>query len=42
MGIVVEYAGRTGKPVWEQPQALDWDYLQFGAEQPASLQRRLR
>jgi FtsP/CotA-like multicopper oxidase with cupredoxin domain len=31
MGMVVEYAGRGGKPVWEQPQTLEWDYLQFGA-----------
>jgi FtsP/CotA-like multicopper oxidase with cupredoxin domain len=41
MGIVVEYAGRAGKPAWEQAQTLDWDYLQFGgakqsdAKQPA-------
>jgi len=32
MGIVVEYAGRSGKPVWQQPQTLEWDYLQFAAE----------
>jgi FtsP/CotA-like multicopper oxidase with cupredoxin domain len=32
MGMVVEYAGRGGKPVWEQPQTLDWDYLQFGVD----------
>ena len=31
MGMVVEYAGREGKPVWQQPQTLEWDYLQFGA-----------
>ncbi|HZD44636.1 MAG TPA: multicopper oxidase domain-containing protein, partial [Acidobacteriaceae bacterium] len=29
MGIVVEYAGRTGKPQWQQPQQLLWDYAQF-------------
>jgi FtsP/CotA-like multicopper oxidase with cupredoxin domain len=34
MGIVVEYAGSTGKPAWEQPLALKWDYLQFGAKHP--------
>jgi FtsP/CotA-like multicopper oxidase with cupredoxin domain len=34
MGIVVEYSGRAGKQVWEQPQALNWDYHQFAA--PAS------
>ncbi|HMF65942.1 MAG TPA: multicopper oxidase domain-containing protein, partial [Edaphobacter sp.] len=31
MGIVVEYGGRTGKPVWQQPQSLDWDYLWFAS-----------
>ena len=34
MGIVVEYAGSTGKPVWDQPLELNWDYLQFGAKMP--------
>lgn len=31
MGIVVEYAGSSGKPQWQQPNNLIWDYLQFGA-----------
>jgi len=31
MGIVVEYGGSSGKPVWQQPQSLDWDYRQFSA-----------
>jgi FtsP/CotA-like multicopper oxidase with cupredoxin domain len=31
MGIVVEYAGSSGEPVWQQPGDLIWDYLQFGA-----------
>lgn len=31
MGIVIEYAGRTGKPAWIQPQTLDWSYAQFGS-----------
>ena len=31
MGIVVEYADRTGKPQWQQPESLMWDYLQFAA-----------
>ena len=35
MGIVVEYAGSGGKPVWQQPQSLDWDYLQFAADTEA-------
>jgi len=29
MGIVVEYAGATGKPVWTQPNDLVWNYRQF-------------
>ncbi len=29
LGIVVEYAGQTGKPVWKDPAAADWDYSQF-------------
>jgi FtsP/CotA-like multicopper oxidase with cupredoxin domain len=31
MGVVVEYAGSSGKPQWQQPNELVWDYLQFGA-----------
>jgi FtsP/CotA-like multicopper oxidase with cupredoxin domain len=31
MGIVVEYAGAAGKPVWTQPESLDWNYRQFAA-----------
>jgi FtsP/CotA-like multicopper oxidase with cupredoxin domain len=30
MGIVVEYAGSTGKPVWQQPEELHWKYGRFG------------
>jgi FtsP/CotA-like multicopper oxidase with cupredoxin domain len=29
MGIVVEYSGASGKPVWHQPQELVWTYAQF-------------
>jgi FtsP/CotA-like multicopper oxidase with cupredoxin domain len=29
MGLVIEYAGTTGKPVWTQPDDLIWDYRQF-------------
>ena len=29
MGIVVEYAGRTGKPQWVAPPAFKWSYLRF-------------
>jgi FtsP/CotA-like multicopper oxidase with cupredoxin domain len=30
MGLVVEYAGRTGKPEWRAPQPFRWDYTLFG------------
>jgi FtsP/CotA-like multicopper oxidase with cupredoxin domain len=30
MGVVVEYAGRSGKPVWVKPQPFRWDYARFG------------
>ncbi|MBV9549081.1 MAG: multicopper oxidase domain-containing protein, partial [Alphaproteobacteria bacterium] len=29
MGIVVEYAGATGRPVWEKPASYAWDYRVF-------------
>lgn len=29
MGIVIEYAGATGRPQWIQPQDLVWNYQQF-------------
>jgi len=35
MGIVVEYAGSSGKPQWDQPNQLNWDYLLFTATGPA-------
>jgi FtsP/CotA-like multicopper oxidase with cupredoxin domain len=35
MGIVVEYAGSSGKPQWDQPNQLTWDYLLFAATGPA-------
>ena len=30
MGIVIEYAGRKGKPQWAKPRSLRWDYTRFG------------
>jgi FtsP/CotA-like multicopper oxidase with cupredoxin domain len=30
MGIVVEYAGKSGKPQWVKPKPFRWDYAQFG------------
>ena len=37
LGLVVEYAGHTGEPVWKDPAAIEWDYAQFAssAEAPA-------
>ena len=36
MGIVVEYAGRSGKPQWIAPAPFHWSYAQFGnAEAPS-------
>jgi FtsP/CotA-like multicopper oxidase with cupredoxin domain len=29
LGIVVEYAGKTGTPVWKDPSPQIWDYTQF-------------
>ena len=34
MGIVVEYGGSSGKPRWDQPNQLIWDYLPFAAPGP--------
>jgi FtsP/CotA-like multicopper oxidase with cupredoxin domain len=30
MGIVVEYAGKNGKPQWVKPKPFHWDYARFG------------
>ncbi len=30
MGIIVEYAGQSGKPTWEKPNKYLWDYSIFG------------
>lgn len=30
MGIVVEYAGRSGKPAWAKPPSFRWNYAAFG------------
>jgi FtsP/CotA-like multicopper oxidase with cupredoxin domain len=35
LGIVVEYAGKTGAPVWKDPPAAAWDYTQFANAAPA-------
>ncbi len=35
MGIVVEYANRTGKPTWLPPMHGKWNYNWFGSRKPA-------
>ena len=34
LGIVVEYAGKTGPPVWKDPPKTTWDYTQFASSTP--------
>lgn len=34
MGIVIEYAGRAGKPKWAKPTSSHWDYTRFGKSDP--------
>lgn len=29
LGIVVEYAGKSGSPVWKEPEPRTWDYSRF-------------
>ena len=36
MGIVVEYANRSGAPQWLKPAAASWDYTIFGETRAAS------
>ena len=36
MGIVVEYAGKSGAPRWIAPPKKPWDYTIFGNEAPAA------
>jgi FtsP/CotA-like multicopper oxidase with cupredoxin domain len=36
MGIVVEYAGKTGRPRWHKPRPSPWDYAQFGHDGTAA------
>jgi FtsP/CotA-like multicopper oxidase with cupredoxin domain len=35
LGIVVEYAGKTGAPAWTDPAPAKWDYAQFASATPA-------
>ena len=36
MGIVVEYAGSRGGPVWQKPRPFKWDYTMFGVSRTAA------
>jgi FtsP/CotA-like multicopper oxidase with cupredoxin domain len=36
MGIVVEYAGQQGKPLWGRPAPFRWDYALFGHGVPSA------
>ncbi len=40
MGIVVEYAGRKGKPQWITPKPFRWDYTRFGTAAALPAARR--
>ena len=35
LGIVIEYAGKKGAPVWKDPTPSTWDYTQFANSQVA-------
>jgi FtsP/CotA-like multicopper oxidase with cupredoxin domain len=35
LGVVVEYAGSSGQPVWKDPPSREWDYSQFASAIPA-------
>jgi len=36
LGVVIEYAGQSGAPVWKDPSPADWDYTKFANTSPAS------
>lgn len=36
LGVVVEYAGSKGAPVWRDPAPAEWDYAQFANAAPAA------
>ena len=35
LGVVVEYAGKSGEPVWQDPPEVAWDYSQFATASTA-------
>jgi FtsP/CotA-like multicopper oxidase with cupredoxin domain len=38
MGIVIEYAGATGKPLWRKAPDAKWDYARFASAEALSVQ----
>jgi FtsP/CotA-like multicopper oxidase with cupredoxin domain len=34
MGVVIEYAGRCGRPQWSKPQNVGWDHTTFAGNAP--------
>lgn len=36
MGVVIEYAGRKGRPQWLAPKPFHWDYTRFGTHGAAA------
>ena len=36
MGIVVEYANKSGEPLWQAPPKSRWDYTIFGDDRPVA------
>jgi FtsP/CotA-like multicopper oxidase with cupredoxin domain len=36
LGVVVEYAGQSGPPIWKDPAPATWDYAQFARNAEAS------
>jgi FtsP/CotA-like multicopper oxidase with cupredoxin domain len=36
LGIVIEYAGSSGTPVWRDPKPVEWDYAQFAHDKPVA------
>ena len=40
LGIVVEYAGKSGSPTWKDPTSSEWDYTEFAGVGEAPEARR--